>query len=380
MTIRELKLVNFRNHEHSVFGWAPRGNLIVGPNGAGKTSVLEAIAFLTLTKSFSANSDAAVLSVGKDYFEVEGKFRADSGLESVVHVGYDGNGSEKIVRVNGARVERLSSMMGKYPVVILSSEHSEITRGAPAARRRFVDLVLCQSSAGYCADLVEYRKVVKQRNRVLSNGFVGWSKNPEVLECWNEQLVEYGSHVVARRLQFVAEFREHITEAYSWLVGVNEEPALGYTPFGQVDTTLTAEEIRQLLQLELSEHAEEERKAGLTLVGPHREDFHLRIGGLDMRRYASQGQHKTFLIALKLAEFLYLQGISGEKPLVLLDDVLGELDMERSRRMLGSLDKLAQTFITSTDTVRLKQLIAGEQEWKEIRLSHGIVRGKEAEA
>ncbi|MFQ5797352.1 MAG: hypothetical protein ACE5H0_01510 [Bacteroidota bacterium] len=116
------------------------------------------------------------------------------------------------------------------------------------------------------------------------------------------------------------------------------------------------------------------------MVGPHRDDFHLRINGLDIRRYASQGQQKTFLIALKLAEFLYLQGALGEKPLVLLDDVFGELDLERSRRLLGVLDKLGQTFITSTNTMRFKELIDGEEDWKEIRLSEGILRYEETEA
>ena len=229
-------------------------------------------------------------------------------------------------------------MIGKYPAVILSLEQGGITRGAPAERRRFVDLVICQASAGYCADLVEYRKVVKQRNRVLSNGLAGRSVSPEALESWNEQLVKYGSRLVARRLQFVGEFRNHIMETYGWLMGLDEEPALSYVPFEEVDRSLTAEEIGRLLQLELGERAEEERKFGSTLVGPHRDDFHLRINGLDIRRYASQGQHKTFLITLKLAEFLYLQGVLGEKPLVLLDDVFGELDLERSRRLLGVLE------------------------------------------
>ncbi len=134
MMIRELKLKNFRNYERSVFTWTPRGNLIVGPNGGGKTSILEAISFLAVTKSVSANSDAVVLSIGKEVFNVEGTFHTDGGVESVVRVGYDGFRSEKVVWVNGGRVERLSSMIGKYPVVILSSDHSGITRGALAER------------------------------------------------------------------------------------------------------------------------------------------------------------------------------------------------------------------------------------------------------
>ncbi|MFQ5797351.1 MAG: DNA replication/repair protein RecF [Bacteroidota bacterium] len=211
-----------------MFAWAPCANLIVGPSRAGKTSVLEAISFLALTRSFSADSDAVVLSIGKDYFVVDGKFRTDSGVKSVVHVRYNGIKREKVLRVNGGRVDRLSSMIGKYPVVILSPEQGGITRGAPAERRRFVDLVICQASAGYCADLVEYRKVVKQRNRVLSNGLAGRSVSPEALESWNEQLVKYGSRLVARRLQFVGEFRNHIMETYGWLMGLDEEPALSY--------------------------------------------------------------------------------------------------------------------------------------------------------
>lgn len=380
MTIRDLKLENFRNHERGVFAWSVHGNLIVGPNGAGKTGVLEAISFLTLTKSFLAKSDAVVLSFGKEYFKVEGTFETDSGGESVVRVGYDGVRSEKVVRINGGRVERLSSMIGRYPVVILSPEHGGITRGVPAERRRFVDLVICQASAAYCADLVEYRKVVRQRNRVLSNGFAGRSDSPELLASWNEQLVKYGSRLVVRRLQFVDEFRKHMTKAYRWLVRAEEQPSLVYVPFDEAGRSMTVEDIGHLLRLELGGRAEEEARVGFTLVGPHRDDFNLQINGLDVRRFASQGQHKTFLIALKLAEILYLQGVSGEKPLVLLDDVFGELDLERSQRLLGVLDKLGQTFITSTDTVRLKELVQGEENWKEIRLEDGIVRCAETDA
>ncbi|MEE9288552.1 MAG: DNA replication/repair protein RecF [Bacteroidota bacterium] len=379
MTIRELNLENFRNYERSVFTWAPRGNLIVGPNASGKTSILEAISFLALTKSFSANSDAVVLSIGKEVFNVEGTFHSDGGLESVVRVGYDGFRSEKVVWINGGRVERLSSMIGKYPVVILSPEHSGITRGAPAERRRFVDLVICQSSSRYCADLVQYRKVVKLRNRVLSSGFAGQSESPEVMESWNEQLLKYGSRLVSGRLRFVGEFGNHLKNAYSWLAGIDEEPTLSYMPFEEADPSLTEEKIKEMLQLRLRERAEEEMRIGSTLVGPHRDDFRLRINKLDVRRYASQGQHKTFLVALKLAEFLYLQDISGEKPLVLLDDVFGELDLNRSRKLLGILDKLGQTFVTSTDTVRLAELVDGKEDWREIHVGDGVTRCAETE-
>lgn len=380
MRIRDLKVENFRNHDRAVFAWSPRGNLIVGPNGAGKTSLLEAISFLALTKSFSANNDSEVLSLGKEYFEVEGTFETDDGVLSVVHVGYDARKSEKVVLINGGRVDRLSSVIGKYPVVILSPEQGSIPRGTPAERRRFVDMVISQASVSYCADLVEYRKVVRQRNRVLANGYGGLQERGDELESWNDQLVRYGSRIVARRLEFVDEFRQQLAEAYSWLVGVEEEPAFGYLPLEDMEGAGAAEEIAPLLRMQLDGKAEEEVRVGWTLVGPHRDDFQLRINGLDVRRYASHGQQKTLLVALKIAEYLYLEGVLGKKPIVLFDDVFGELDLERSRRLLGILDRMGQAFITTTDTVRLRELVEGEEDWKEIRLSDEVVRCAEAEA
>jgi DNA replication and repair protein RecF len=212
-----------------------------------------------------------------------------------------------------------------------------------------VDIVIAQSSAIYFQNLMEYRQILRQRNKLLLDAKLSKRDITQAIEPWSEQLIQNGSFLMARRKQFVEEFRSFIVAAYRELIDGGEDPDIDYRPMNRIDQATTEQEIQELLRMELGEKAVEELRVGTTLVGPHRDEIILKINGLELRKFASQGQHKTFLNALKIAEFCYLKDRCRETPIMLLDDVFSELDHDRSERLLAFLGSLSQTVITSTN-------------------------------
>lgn len=356
MKLQFIRVRNFRNHAETTLDCADGCNLLLGDNGQGKTNLLEAIAYLSLTKSVFGSSDATVLSIGKDFFEIEGRFQSDVGTETDVRAAYSA-AEEKSITLNRERVERLSDVIGLFPIVVLFPEHHSITLGAPADRRKFIDFVLSQASKSYLLDLIEYRRALKQRNRLLQDqrGLRGESSSS--LEAWDEELIRYGSRVVSARLAFLESFQPHLQRVYEELVEEPEMPSIGYVPTvgdasERIESKNAKERIERLFRDALLETRADESRMGMTLVGPHRDELSFTINNLDARKYASQGQHKTLLIALKAAEFAYLRDRRRETPIMLLDDVFGELDEVRTRCLLRFLETVGQTFITAArDTI-----------------------------
>ena len=357
MHLASIHLKGFRNHTDTALEFGDCTNIILGDNGQGKTNIIEAISYLCLTKSFYASSDAIVAGFGKESFEVEGLIVSDARTESSIRIAYLAVSREKFYSINKRRIEPLSSVIGHFPIVILSPEHVPITFGPPSARRRFVDLLMSQSSAMYFADLLEYRRILKQRNKMLFDARLTKSDHCDSLEAWTEQLVEVGARLMCRRAQFLKQFRSYLSSSYYEIVNAAEEPAIQYLPaIDRTDmqgerefTLLTKEEFAESLRKEVQEKRRDEFRLGITLVGPHRDEFAMKINGLDLRKFASQGQHKTFLIALKVGEFFFLKEQRAETPIFLLDDVFSELDEHRTRRVLSLVGGLSQTFVTSTN-------------------------------
>jgi DNA replication and repair protein RecF len=350
MHLRDLRLQRFRNHIDSLFEFGGGCNVLAGDNGQGKTNVIEAISYLCLTKSFFASSDSLVLNFSSDLFEVEGSLVSEGGKEYRVRVAYMKTPPEKVFSVNKRRAEPFSNVVGMFPVVICSPEHAPITSRGPSERRRFVDLVISQSDPAYFQNLVEYRKVLKHRNAVLLEAKAGRQDPGDLLEPWDEQLAVCGSHLISKRQRFVEEFQPFIRSAYAHICTDGEEPQCSYVPALEAAGEPRAEDaLRQALLAELSSRRPEEVRFGTTLVGPHRDEFQLSLTGLDLRKFASQGQHKTMLVALKIGEFYYLKERCRETPIMLLDDIFSELDGRRARSLLEFVQSLNQTFITSTD-------------------------------
>ena len=348
MKIRDIHVRKFRNHTQSDAVFGEGVNALLGQNGEGKTNLLEAISYLCLTKSFFGSTDGVVLQIGEDRFEVSGELEGDTGIRYQVAVSYEHTEREKEFFINRTRAEKFSDVVGQFPVVVLSPESGAITTGGPMDRRRFLDFVISQSSKVYLEDLLEYRRVLRQRNRVLFDSKVSRTDAAELLEPWNEELVDRGARIVHRRHLFLKELRPLVGESYGSLAGRVEEPRMTYKPSVDTDRSMSEEEIKQVFTKELKRKAGEEKRFGITLVGPHRDELTLEINNLGVRSHASQGQHKTLLIALKVAEFLYLQSKRNERPILLLDDIFTELDKHRAERLLTLTGSVGQAFITTT--------------------------------
>jgi len=362
MIVQRLRLRMFRNHANTELEFGARVNALVGDNGQGKTNVLEALSYLSLTKSFFGASDRTVLEHSAGSFEVTGTVQDAGRRGHEVRIVYERETNEKTVSVNAVRAESMASVIGRFPVVVLAPDHGKITAGSPNERRKFIDVILSQFSRPYLEDLLEYRRALRQRNRILSEARVTGQDPVRALEPWSESLALYGGRIVVRRADFVETFAPYLQQAHDALVGDREAPTLAYAPGSGSRRAEAPETVRVQLLEELRHRGAEERRRGLTLVGPHRDDLRLLLNGKEVQPYASQGQHKTLLVALKIAECLYLRERSEEPPALLLDDLFGELDPTRSRRILAVVAELGQTVITATDARLLHEAVVWNEE------------------
>lgn len=378
MNVRRIQLKGFRNHEHTEIDCAPGINVLLGKNGEGKTNTLEGFSYLCLTKSFFGSNDSTVLRSGQTAFEVDGLLCSDAGTEYRVRAAFDTHQGEKEFFINTSPIERFSSVIGQFPVVILSPEAGAITGGAPAERRRFMDFVISQSSKRYLEDLLDYRRILRQRNRILLDAKLGRTDPSRELEPWDTELVDRGARILVKRRTFAAEFSPHVMQAYRQLVGESESPSMNYRSSIPTEETQTEQETRKLFEQQLERTRPDERRSGTTMAGPHRDDIEFTVNNLALKHYASQGQHKSVQISLKMAEFRYLEEYCRETPILLLDDVFSELDADRGERLLGMLDAMGQAFITATGDEMLRGQVTWGGKNKKFFVHRGTVVYEEA--
>ena len=347
MRLTSLRLHDFRAHEATQIDLAPGVNLFVGPNGAGKTNLLEAVHFLCLSKSFLTSSDSHVVRRGAPFFEIEGRFEGvhRSGLR--VRLAY-ASAEGKRAFVNGSPLERLADLVGRVPVVVLSPADHLLTEGGPSERRRFLDQTLSQAFPVYLDDLMKYRRALKQRNALLLRMRRGASFASGTIEAWNEELALLGARIVTRRRRFLHRFAGFLTEAYDLLHATGDEPAATYAPSVAAEEEGGGADVEAFRQAR-ARASRREREMGRTLVGPHLDEVTLTLGGFEVRPYASQGQHRTMSLAMRIATALFLHDHLEEPPLLLLDDVFGALDPGRTRAVLDLLtsDAIGQSLLTS---------------------------------
>ena len=350
MILHTLRLRSFRAHAESELDLAPSINLLYGPNGAGKTNVLEAVHYLCLTKSFTATRDRYAVRKGAPYFEVEGTVAHVREEPVTVRLAYVPSEGKKIF-VNGVELDRLADIVGTLPVVVFSPEDYDLTAGGPSERRQFMNNILSQARPVYMDDLMTYRRARRQRNEVLRDYRTRPDPPPtELLEPWTEKLVTLGSRIVHRRQQFLQDFGDDLEEAYRRIEAVAERPTLEYDTIADLDPGATPDDVADAFRAALDRKRDQERDRGTTLAGPQRDELIFRLDDLEVRRYGSQGQHRTFAMALKLAQYFYLQARSDTEPLLLLDDAFGKLDADRTEVFLDLLrsDAVGQSLITAT--------------------------------
>ncbi|MCS6989176.1 MAG: DNA replication/repair protein RecF [Chloroherpetonaceae bacterium] len=349
MKLIAIHLQNFRRHGDARLELGEGVNILYGRNGAGKTNFLEAIHYAALTKSFINASDAECLKFGATHFEINAEWESDGGIRSTARV-YFSNEQGKHVFVNKSELESFAKIVGEYPCVALSPFDLALVQGAPQERRRFLDSSVSQTNKAYLEDLLNYRRALTQRNKLLSEMKGAPSDaQRQSLAVWTESFAALAAAIMFRRLKFVQEFAESLAKAYRLFHSFSETPTIRYDSDVEIPPNATKADILSEIQLRLARIEEEEIRRGVTLLGAHRDDLDFQINGVSVRKFASQGQQKTFVVCLKLAQHFYIQNILNEKPIFLLDDVFSELDRDRASDLVELLKPMGQSIITTTE-------------------------------
>lgn len=345
MHLSRLHLHNFRSYPALTAEFSPRYNLLVGPNGAGKTNVLEAVFLLATARSHRAGRDQELVRWGEDAFRVQADIvRAHSTLR--LDVMYERN-RRKQLRLNGQPEAKISSLIGRFNVVLFAPEDLQLVKGAPALRRRFLDMELAQVSRAYFHHLQQYQRTLLQRNALLRKG----NAPAEVRAVFDEPLIEHGCELIRRRAEAVRALEPLAAAHHLKISGGEEQLALTYHCSLFEPGTDPPADLADRFRTMLAERQLEEQARGTTVVGPHRDDLQVTINGHDARHFASQGQQRSAVLALKLAELGYITAHAGEPPVLLLDDVTSELDSDRRALLVQAIADDVQTFITTTGMV-----------------------------
>ncbi|WP_294344396.1 DNA replication/repair protein RecF [Prosthecochloris sp.] len=347
MRLQEIKLVNFRKHSDLIFAPTDGINVLYGPNGSGKTNILEAIHYCALAKGLNKSLDRECLRFTADYFLLHGRFIDERDIEIAVKVSY-AKASDKKIFLNSEELKKYSGLVGRIPCITFSPMELTVVNGSPQERRRFIDNALSQTDKRYLDDLLQYRRVLQQRNTLLS--VMGESTiNSDNLDVWTERLSLLAGSIISARLDFIERLLIYCRSVYEQL-GLGEVPGLSYrSSVSRQIADMKEKEIVEAMMLRFKEITSQELHRKQTLLGPHRDDIVFRLDGIEVKKYASQGQLRTFLIAIKLALQRFIHEVTGESPLFLLDDLFSELDRKRVEKVLLLLKGSGQSIITATD-------------------------------
>jgi DNA replication and repair protein RecF len=342
-----LCIQSFRNIDSIEICFDKQLNIIYGENAQGKTSILEAIYYLALTKSFRANNEVIALKYNQDFFDIEGEFINDEGSEFRIRVYYSQK-ENKHIFYNENQIRKFSEIVGIVPVILLSLEDLDISYGIPAKRRRFLDILLSQVNPLYLQALQIYKRSLQNRNKLLKDIKDGQA-SPEALFPWNKQLCEYGSFIIRSRKSFVDFLNERLSDYYDHISERDEKIETIYrSAVLSKKEDLPDSSLEQIYENTLMDNQDRDVEFQTTQTGPHREDLEFIKDGHPLKSFGSQGENKTFLIALKFAESDYLKKSMNKKPMLLLDDIFGELDRIRIHNLMRFVNQVGQTFITTT--------------------------------
>ncbi len=323
-------------------------NVIYGLNGSGKTSLLDGIHYCALTRGFVSAADSEYLSFSSDFFLLESNFFSESESLISVKIAYTKEREKQII-VNNCDVKSYSNHIGRIPCITFSPPEIIIVNGAPSERRRFIDSAICQINKRYLDDLIAYKRVLHQRNALLLLLRDHHTTHPEMLSLWTENISRLAASIVHTRVLFILAFLVRFRELYGQL-SINEYPSINYrSSLGKISADISPEALYVLFRAKYEETEKQEIFRAQTLSGPHRDDLVFLINEKEIKKYASQGQLRTFLIGLKLSQHRFYYDSLGEKPLCLLDDIFSELDGSRIADIFNILENCGQIIITSAE-------------------------------
>jgi len=347
MYLKKLSLTNFKNYSQADLEFTPRINCIVGNNGVGKTNILDAIHYLSLTKSFFNNIDSVSVMHDEDYFIIQGLFVKD-GEEDNIFCSFHRQ-KQKMLKRNGKEYERLSDHVGRYPVVMISPADNALISEGSEERRKFMNKIISQYNAEYLDSALNYNKALQQRNKLLRDFSASGSFDEEILSVWDAQLIRYGNFVYSERDLLINELIPVFREYYSMVSNQKEKVGLKYR------SHLSEGDFPGILKNAM----DKDRSLEYTTVGIHKDDLLFEMDGYSVRSLGSQGQQKSYLVALKLAKFDYIKKKAGFSPILLLDDIFDKFDAERVAqiiRLVGN-HRFGQIFITDTHQDRLQNIL-----------------------
>jgi len=345
MRLISLSVEQFRSYPELKLDFASEKDvhLLVGPNAAGKTNILESISLLSLTKSCQGADEADLIHWGKEFYRVRAEIKHDDGTEGTLEVASQlAPRKKKACFRNDVQVS-VGEMVGALPVVLFLPQDLDLFSGPPAARRQFIDQLLCQVSPEYLMTLMQYQKIIKQRNKLLKSIAERRAKSDD-LTLWDQQVAEYGSSITVKRLELVEMLQCTLIEELKELGEDWPDAKIVYERKGE--KTALAEVKKEITDL-LEHYRERDIILQSTTVGPHREDWRIDVDGRSLPTFASRGQQRTAVLALLFLEVSYLELQSNEKPMILLDDVFSELDDAHQSALLKCL-KGHQVIITTT--------------------------------
>ena len=339
MYIKSLKLKNFRNYEEAKLEFSPEKNIIFGLNGQGKTNIIEALYFLQSGRSYRCTKEKETIKFGCEYARIEAEFEKDEIKNNILFFISD----RKSVKLNGVLIDRLSEIIGNINIVIFTPDHLNLVKEGPSIRRNFLDSFISQLKPAYFKNLINYYKVLKQRNNILK------SNNKSMLSTisvWNEKLAELSAEIFKMREAAIEKINSRINNVTK---GFEDEVLkLNYLPGIKGDIKSKENIIKQL-----EDNFERDLEYRMTMIGPHRDDFEIFMDGENIKKYGSQGQQRSCVLKLKLSECEIIKEKTGEKPPILLDDILSELDENRRHLFIENI-KDTQVIITCTDKEFLK--------------------------
>jgi DNA replication and repair protein RecF len=362
--LKKLALTNFKNYDSTELEFSPRINCFVGNNGVGKTNILDAIHYLSLTKSFFNNIDSISVRHGEEYFIINGTF-VRNGDEDQIYCAFQKQ-KQKVLKKNSKEYQKLAEHIGKFPVVMISPADSALISEGSEERRKFLNKIISQYNAEYLDSVLKYSKALQHRNRLLKDFKTSGKFDNDALQIWDSQLVKYGTYVFRERKSLVEELIPVFQEHYSMICSGKEKVRLSYK------SHLSEGSFSEALVNSVSK----DRFLEYTTIGIHKDDLLLEMNDHPVKSLGSQGQQKSYLVALKLAKFDYISRKSGISPILLLDDIFDKFDAERVEqiiRLVGN-QKFGQIFITDTHQSRLHEILSShDADYKLFRINNNSV-------
>ncbi|MEM8763664.1 MAG: DNA replication/repair protein RecF [Bacteroidota bacterium] len=361
MFLNRLSLVNYKNFDSFELEFDPVINCLVGNNGVGKTTVLDAIYHLAFGKSYFNPVSTQNVKYDADFFVIEGEFNKNDRTEKVT-CSFK-KGMKKIIKRNGKAYEKFSEHIGFLPLVIISPADRDLIVEGSDTRRKFMDGVISQSDKAYLNDLIRYNKVLTQRNSLLKYFVVNNTFDSDTLSVYNAQMDELGHRIHEKRLAFISDFNPIFEEQYSHIATASKE---------QITLTYQSNLHEGKLETLLENAVNRDRALQYTSVGIHKDDLLFQINGHPIKKFGSQGQQKSFLIALKLAQFHFVKQQAKTTPILLLDDIFDKLDENRVAQIVSLVnnEEFGQLFITDTHPERTEKVVKNiQQHYKIFTLS-----------